>query len=84
MPYSGVYRVSHHNRHAAEHDVTCVSGRAFPLCHECGAGARFKLLQAVRLIDKHDLFRAGAAPRQPRPALSWWVGSVTSGEPEVV
>jgi hypothetical protein len=84
VPYSGIYRVTHHNRHAPEHDVTCVSGKAFPLCNECGAGVRFRLLHAVRLIDKHEWFSPSAAARSPRPAQAWWASAASNGDTEVL
>jgi hypothetical protein len=43
----------------------------------------FKLLQAVRLIDKHELFRP-SAPRQLAGRQSLWSSVVAAGEPEVV
>jgi hypothetical protein len=83
VPYSGIYRVKHQQRHAAEHDVTCVSGRNFPSCRECGADVQFKLLQAVRLIDKHELFRTQGTPMRSGTSQPWWDGSVLNGETEV-
>ncbi len=56
MPYSGIYPGETSATACAEHDVTCVSGRVFHR-RECGADVQFKLLQAVRLIDQHELFR---------------------------
>jgi hypothetical protein len=83
VPYSGIYRVKHQQRHAAEHDVTCVSGRNFPSCRECGADVQFKLLQAVRLIDKHELFRTQGTPMRSGTSQPWWDGSVLNGATEV-
>ena len=83
VPYSGLYRATHRRHHVPAHNLTCVSDRLFPECNQCGAGVEFKLLQAVRLIDKHELFRP-SAPRQLAGRQSPWSSVVAAGEPEVV
>jgi hypothetical protein len=35
VPYSGIYRVIHDPRHVEDHEVSCVSGKTFPLCRDC-------------------------------------------------
>lgn len=74
VPYSGIYRAAHRRNHTPDHNLTCVSDRQFPLCSECGGDVEFKLLQAVRLIDKHELFRGPRPKPRREPAessLSW-------------
>jgi hypothetical protein len=83
VPYSGLYRAMHRRRHVPDHNLTCVSDRLFPQCKECGGNVEFKLLQAVRLIDKHDLFRP-SAPRQPASRQLPWSSVIAAGESEIV
>jgi len=67
IPYSGVYRVIHHE-HLHTHEVTCVSGAAFPECRQCRAQVRFALLSAARHIRKHAMFSVEqGAPPGPGP-----------------
>ena len=77
IPYSGIYRAIHRKRHTPDHDLTCVSDRLFPLCNECGDGVEFRLLRAVRLIDKHGLFR-------PAHRSLPWAQALADGEPEMI
>lgn len=81
VPYSGIYQVTHQQAHVPDHNVTCVSGRLFPRCAQCGSGVRFKLVKAARLIDKHDLFGKPGTGQGGRP---WWVKGIATGEPEIV
>jgi hypothetical protein len=81
VPYSGIYQGTHEKAHAADHNVTCVSGRLFPQCAQCGAAVRFKLVQAARLIDKHELFGKAGTGQGGRP---WWAKGVTTSKPEIV
>jgi hypothetical protein len=36
IPYSGVYRITHHPPHATEQGITLAKGRKFPRCVDCG------------------------------------------------
>jgi len=68
IPYSGTYRVIHHE-HLHAHEVTCISGERFPACRQCRAQVRFALLSAARSIRKHAMFAAdqgGARAGNPR------------------
>ena len=55
VPYSGIYRVIHHE-HLNAHEVTSVSGERFPECRQCRSQVRFALLSAARSIRKHAMF----------------------------
>jgi len=54
---SGIYSVIHDDNHADPHEVTCVSGKVFPPCGECGSDVRFKLVRHARLIGHHEHFK---------------------------
>jgi hypothetical protein len=56
VPNSGVYAVTHDKKHNKKHDVTCIKGKTFPPCAECGAGAQFVLRNKARHIVDHALF----------------------------
>jgi hypothetical protein len=55
---SGIYAVVHDDNHADPHEVTCVSGKVFPPCGECGGEVRFRLVKHARLIGHHEQFKA--------------------------
>jgi hypothetical protein len=55
---SGIYSVLHHGKHAETHEVTCVAGKTFPPCGECGQLVQFILVQHAKLVDRHDHFRS--------------------------
>lgn len=57
VPHSGIYRVVHDTHHAQEHEVTCVYGKRFPPCNNCGHGVRFVLVRAAHHIDTHEYFK---------------------------
>jgi len=57
VPASGIYRVTHDPRHAAEHEVTCVIGEPFPPCNGCGHHPRFQLVRAAHHIRNHEHFK---------------------------
>jgi hypothetical protein len=57
VPNSGIYRVVHDEEHAEEHEVTCVSGKPFPPCRDCGSDVRFKLVRKAKHISKQRYFR---------------------------
>jgi hypothetical protein len=54
---SGIYTVLHDDDHAENHDVTCISGKVFPLCGECETGVRFRLKHHAQHIAKHEHFK---------------------------
>ena len=49
---SGIYSVVHEKKHAEDHEVTCVAGRAFPTCNECGGAVRFLLVRHARYVNR--------------------------------
>jgi hypothetical protein len=57
VPTSGIYGVIH-DGHAALHEVTCVTGEAFPACRECGQDVRFYRVRAVHYVKNHEHFTA--------------------------
>jgi hypothetical protein len=58
---SGIYSVKHRESHADEHDVTCVAGKTFPGCIECGDGVRFLLVRHATHVSRHEQFRTRAS-----------------------
>jgi hypothetical protein len=54
---SGIYRVLHDKQHTQEHDVTCVFGKQFPPCRDCGHHPRFTLRVRAIHIAHHELFK---------------------------
>lgn len=54
---SGIYSVRHHGPHASDHDVTCVAGKAFPVCGECGENVRFLIVRTAPHVGNHAQFR---------------------------
>jgi hypothetical protein len=55
---SGIYSVLHDGKHRAPHEVTCVAGKTFPLCDECGELVQFVLVRHAKLVGRHDNFRS--------------------------
>jgi hypothetical protein len=55
---SGIYAVVHDDNHADAHEVTCVSGKVFPSCGECGEDVRFRLVKHAVLIGRHEQFKS--------------------------
>ena len=60
---SGIYSVRHKGGHARDHDVTCVAGKTFPSCNECGAEVRFLLVRHATHISRHEQFKSRLASR---------------------
>jgi hypothetical protein len=54
---SGIYRVVHDPVHLKEHEVTCVYGKKFPPCKNCGRHVRFVLERAAVHIENHKEFK---------------------------
>lgn len=57
VPKSGIYRVTHDDKHAQEHEVTCVFGKTFPPCNGCGAHPRFTLVKSAHHIETQEHFK---------------------------
>jgi hypothetical protein len=55
---SGIYSARHHADHANAHDVTCVAGKPFPPCGECGEDVRFLLVRAAPHVGRHEQFKS--------------------------
>jgi hypothetical protein len=55
VPMSGIYKVRHDPMHVQEHEVTCVAGKRFPPCRDCGH-PRFTLARAAKHVDEHEHF----------------------------
>ena len=53
---SGIYSVLHEGKHAETHEVTCVAGRAFPPCSECGGAVRFLLVRHAKHVSRNEHF----------------------------
>jgi hypothetical protein len=60
---SGIYTVSHAGDHAAAHEVTCVAGKPFPNCGECGDQVRFLLVRAATHVNRHEQFKSRLSAR---------------------
>ena len=56
-PLSGVYGVVHDPVHTKEHEVTCVYGKKFPPCNNCGHDVRFVLKRGAHEVDVDDNFK---------------------------
>jgi hypothetical protein len=54
---SGIYSVAHEDAHANAQEVTCVAGKKFPPCNECGENVRFVLVKHARHVARQDHFR---------------------------
>jgi hypothetical protein len=55
---SGIYSVLHEGPHAETHEVTCVAGKKFPPCVECGDAVQFVLVRHARHVARQDHFKA--------------------------
>jgi hypothetical protein len=53
---SGIYSVEHDGKHADAHDVTCIAGKKFPACNECGELAKFVLVRHAKDVNRHENF----------------------------
>jgi hypothetical protein len=54
---SGIYSVTHDGEHAQAHEVTCVAGKTFPPCEECGEDVRFLLVKHAKHVGHHEHFK---------------------------
>ena len=50
IPDSGIYRVNH-SAHRLPHEVTLISGEAFPKCQKCADAVVFELVRALSYKD---------------------------------
>ena len=55
VPNSGIYTVEH-DGHREDHEVTCVKGKVFPPCGDCGKGVSFVLKYKAKHVKDHRLF----------------------------
>ena len=55
---SGIYSVLHEGKHADAHDVTCIAGKMFPQCGECGNAVRFLLVRHATHIGRNEHFKS--------------------------
>jgi hypothetical protein len=53
---SGIYSVVHDRKHAEDHEVTCVAGREFPPCNQCGGAVRFLLVRPAKHVNRNEYF----------------------------
>jgi hypothetical protein len=58
---SGIYSVRHEGDHVVAHNVTCVAGKAFPSCGECGEKVRFLLVKHATHVSRHEQFKSRIA-----------------------
>ncbi len=58
VPESGIYEVVHHNeKHDVQrHEVTCLKGKRFPPCRECGKDVEFRPVRLAAHIEDHRFF----------------------------
>jgi hypothetical protein len=56
-PLSGVYRVVHDPVYTKDHEVTCVYGKKFSPCNDCGHYVRFVLEHGADHVDVDDNFK---------------------------
>ena len=54
--HSGIYKVVHDPQHAQEHEVTCLHGKRFPRCDECGDRVRFILIHDAQRVSSNEHF----------------------------
>ncbi|HXN30753.1 MAG TPA: hypothetical protein VN894_02785 [Polyangiaceae bacterium] len=55
---SGIYSVLHEGKHADAHDVTCIAGKMFPQCGECGDAVRFLLVRHATHVGRSEHFKS--------------------------
>jgi hypothetical protein len=55
---SGIYSVLHDGKHAEAQEVTCIAGRKFPPCDECGEDVQFVLVHHAKRIGRQEHFKA--------------------------
>jgi hypothetical protein len=58
---SGIYNVTHHADHLADHYVTCMFSNHFPKCNGCGDAVRFTLIHYAKDVDSEVCFKPPAA-----------------------
>jgi len=55
---SGIYSVLHEGKHVEAHDVTCIAGKTFPLCNDCGDAVQFVLMRHAKHVGRDEHFKA--------------------------
>ena len=69
IPSSGIYAAVHTGHPKPDHEVTCIRGKKFPACRDCGVKAAFILVRKAKLVKHHELFSGevalSAAPSPP-------------------
>jgi hypothetical protein len=60
---SGIYSVHHKDGHAEDHNVTCLAGKTFPGCGECGDAVRFNLVRHATHVMRHEQFKSRVSAR---------------------
>lgn len=57
---SGIYLVIH-QAHRESHEAVVLRGAVFPVCRECGANVRYRLLRSAASLDADTDFTASNA-----------------------
>jgi hypothetical protein len=70
VPQSGIYDVLHHGHSKPKHQVTCIKGKRFPPCRNCGEDVTFRLYEAAIHIEDDTLLKKGAWKSAGEEALS--------------
>jgi hypothetical protein len=60
IPNSGIYSAVHTGHPKEDHEVTCIRGRKFPACRDCGADVEFVLMRKAKHVKHHELFAGDA------------------------
>jgi len=60
IPSSGIYSAVHKGHGKDAHEVTCLRGKKFPACRECGANVGFFLVRKAKHVRSHELFSGEA------------------------
>jgi hypothetical protein len=61
IPNSGIYAAVHTGHPKEDHEVTCLRGRKFPSCRECGSKVEFVLVRKAKHVKSHELFSGEVA-----------------------
>jgi hypothetical protein len=61
VPSSGIYAAVHTGHPKQDHEVTCIRGKKFPACRDCGAKVGFILVRKAKHVKHHELFSGEVA-----------------------
>ena len=61
IPSSGIYSAVHTGHPKEDHEVTCLRGKKFPECRDCGAKVEFVLMRKAKHVRHHELFSGDGA-----------------------